>query len=463
MKENSENNNDCDALVFDLPVDDVSARDAPTCDVCTCRGTLNITGTGAAYVTQVSQEDGCNYRQTPCHPPPECNRFYWSVYCEYDHTRAVLVRGPIIWVDDGSFKVEQRCECKDETVDVELRRTSEFIYVSSNGGGDVSISGTPGDDCNCCYAVDSDVILTATPYDCYEFDHWEYQGGSDPHGIDGSTSASVTIKALPLYKPSENSAWTERLSSYYAVFKKIKYRLVAKPNIAEASNLNIDEEVDCGSTREISAYPKNRCDYRFVKWSDGVTDSSRTVTMDGDKTFTAIFERVTYSLTVTNDTGHGTYTLSKAGPYHNGDVVYVYAHPDSCYSTYYPTQRVEFSCYDERVTVSFYKSYYTLTISKTGSGTILVNGSTSTSSSWSFECGDTVTIVARPASCWKFSNWSGSASGTSKTINITMNGNKSVNAVFTACKEDNRIIHCKGDVIFDTYSGNPMYQQCDCS
>lgn len=44
-----------------------------------------------------------------------------------------------------------------------------------------------------------------------------------------------------------------------------------------------------GATATITATPKEG--YEFVKWNDGDTSASRTVTVNADKTYTATFKR----------------------------------------------------------------------------------------------------------------------------------------------------------------------------
>lgn len=52
--------------------------------------------------------------------------------------------------------------------------------------------------------------------------------------------------------------------------------------------------------------------YRFVKWSDDVTDAERTVTVTGNITYTAIFEKITYTITVeSDDDTQGTVSVQK--------------------------------------------------------------------------------------------------------------------------------------------------------
>lgn len=54
-----------------------------------------------------------------------------------------------------------------------------------------------------------------------------------------------------------------------------------------------------GTTVNITATPAD-C-YRFVRWSDNDTNASRTVTITGDATYTAIFEKIRYTVTVESD------------------------------------------------------------------------------------------------------------------------------------------------------------------
>ncbi len=70
---------------------------------------------------------------------------------------------------------------------------------------------------------------------------------------------------------------------------------------------------------------------------------------------------------------------------------------------------------------------YTLTtnVSPSGTGSVSPSGGR-------YESGVQVTITASPAIGHRFVNWSGSASGTSPTITITMNHDRSITANFEA-------------------------------
>ncbi len=70
-----------------------------------------------------------------------------------------------------------------------------------------------------------------------------------------------------------------------------------------------EKEVSCGSTVKIIATANPG--YHFVQWNDGVTDASRTVTVDEAKSFTATFAHndVTITVAVKDDKG-GSVTIN---------------------------------------------------------------------------------------------------------------------------------------------------------
>jgi uncharacterized repeat protein (TIGR02543 family) len=86
------------------------------------------------------------------------------------------------------------------------------------------------------------------------------------------------------------------------------------------------------------------------------------------------------------------------------------------------------SCYGQVRTITFTNGppkTYTLSTSASG-GTIARSPSQS-----SYVDGTVVTLTATPSSGYVFSGWSGSVTGTSNPVTLTMNANKSVTALFT--------------------------------
>ncbi len=83
---------------------------------------------------------------------------------------------------------------------------------------------------------------------------------------------------------------------------------------------------DYNSTKTITATPKEH--YHFVKWNDGNTNASRTITVTENKTYTATFAPNQYTITVVaNYEGRG--TLSGGGTYDYGTQVTISATPKS--------------------------------------------------------------------------------------------------------------------------------------
>jgi hypothetical protein len=68
-----------------------------------------------------------------------------------------------------------------------------------------------------------------------------------------------------------------------------------------------------------------------------------------------------------------------------------------------------------------------LTTNTVGSGSVTLNPP-----GGNYDAGTTVTLTVTPASGFQFSGWSGDVSGSSNPATITMNGNKTVTATFTA-------------------------------
>ena len=78
---------------------------------------------------------------------------------------------------------------------------------------------------------------------------------------------------------------------------------------------------------------------------------------------------------------------------------------------------------------------YTLTVAKTGTGTVASSPSgidCGTTCTASFRGGTSLALSAAPASGFTFTGWSGACTGTSATCNVTMSQARSVTATFTA-------------------------------
>lgn len=194
-----------------------------------------------------------------------------------------------------------------------IKKTSDgMLYLSEDGGtksrveikvsGEGTTSPLPGIHY---YDKGSIVPLYAYPASGYEFEKW-----SD----NGSQNHDVTVRndehTYTVYFKKKSSANT--------------YRLTLDESPSNGGTTSGEGTYSAGTNVRISATPNNG--YRFIRWSDG-GNQSHTVTMDGNKTLTAYFEKAiitgdeilvgtdfTSNLYVnTIKTGSGTLTANASG------------------------------------------------------------------------------------------------------------------------------------------------------
>lgn len=166
-------------------------------------------------------------------------------------------------------------------------------------------------------------------------------------------------------------------------------------------------------------------------------------------------EDVIYTLSVTTS-GNGTVTYTEAGDdggYKKGEPLVLTATPDTGWrfdhweggiSSTKKTVSINVSG-NLSVTAVFIQQF-TLTTSYSGNGSITANPSLSI-----YDKDQAVTITANPASGWSFDHWSGSVTSTDNPLNVTMDDNKTIAAVFI--KPSTLGIEEMKDVLHAAYSG----------
>jgi uncharacterized repeat protein (TIGR01451 family)/uncharacterized repeat protein (TIGR02543 family) len=176
--------------------------------------------------------------------------------------------------------------------------------------------------------------------------------------------------------------------------------------------------------------------WNFSAWSGDASGSTNPVSviMNGNRTVTATFTQIEYTLTV-NTVGSGTVTRNpNQTTYHYGDWVILIATPapgwnfsawsgDLTGSTNPRTITIDGN---KVVTATFAQIDYTLTVNTVGSGTVTRSPSQAT-----YHHGDVVTLTTTAATGWNFSAWSGDATGSTSPTTITIDGNRTVTATFT--------------------------------
>ena len=197
-----------------------------------------------------------------------------------------------------------------------------------------------------------------------------------------------------------------------------------------------------GSLVTVTASPASG--YAFDHWEGDCSGTGTCqVTMDADKSVTAIFTTLpTYTLTANND-GHGTVTLNPTGgTYASGTTVTLTPAPSSGYVFGYWSGANAANIINtagiytivmngnKTVQANFTQITYTLTAGNDGHGTVTLNPTGGT-----YASGTTVTLTPNPSTGYVFGSWSGANAAniinTSGIYTIVMDGNKTVQANFT--------------------------------
>lgn len=309
--------------------------------------------------------------------------------------------------------------------------------VDPAGTGTVKVNTTP----NCGqdkYTHGTKVSVTAEPGVGNEFTSWT--------GADESYKATTTVTMTANKKVTAN-------------FKKACFTLTTESDPVNGGTVTVQTSANCDASKyeygtdvTVSASPSQG--YSFDRWSGDAsgTDTQVTVTMTSNKTVTAHFTKdaVCYSLNITVDpagSGNvGKQVVSGAdcggGKYEEGSVIRLTANPVSGYSfsswsgdaSGTTTQVTVTMTGNKTVTARFARVCYSLdvSVSPASAGSVTANPEPSQACGENkYESGTVVTLTASPADGYVFSKWEGDASGTGAQIQVTMNGNKAITAVFT--------------------------------
>ncbi|WP_169249179.1 InlB B-repeat-containing protein [Candidatus Competibacter phosphatis] len=207
-------------------------------------------------------------------------------------------------------------------------------------------------------------------------------------------------------------------------------------NYAGGTSVTLTATADVGAT--------------FAGWSGACTGTANcTLSMTTAKNVTATFTTLPkYTLTV-GKSGSGTVTSNPAGincgsdcsePYLNGTVVTLSATPASGYTfggwsgACTGTGNCTVTMSAARSVIATFKAIpkYTLTIYRSGSGTVTSNPAginCGSDCSEPYLSGTTVALTATPATGYYFSGWSGACTGTANCT-VTMSAARSVTATF---------------------------------
>ncbi|WP_298767438.1 choice-of-anchor Q domain-containing protein [uncultured Polaribacter sp.] len=217
-----------------------------------------------------------------------------------------------------------------------------------------------------------------------------------------------------------------------------------------------------GTTVSLTATPD--AGYQFDGWSGDATGTTNplNITMDADKSVTALFSRIQRTLTITATNGSVSTNPSPVnGTYDDGTVVTLTATPDAGYQfdgwsgdAIGTTNPLDITMdADKSVTALFSRIQRTLTITATN-GTVTTNPSPVNGT---YDDGTVVTLTATPDAGYQFDGWSGDAIGTTNPLDITMDADKSVTALFSRIQRSLTITSTNGSVSTNPSPVNGTY------
>lgn len=159
------------------------------------------------------------------------------------------------------------------------------------------------------YKKGDKATVTASPYSGYRFVNWSDGMTENPHTVIMHENTSLT-----------------------AVFDKVQnYTITVTSNNSGWGSVSGGGTYPSGATATIKATPYSG--YSFVKWNDGNTNATRTITVTGNATYTATFKSNTTNYTISVYTNNASWgTVSGGGTYPSGTTVTLKATPYSGYS-----------------------------------------------------------------------------------------------------------------------------------
>lgn len=311
------------------------------------------------------------------------------------------------------------------------------LTVETSGQGSVAKSPDQSS-----YAYDTEVELSADPGEGYRFVEWQ----GDLTGSDNP--AQITM---------------EEAHEVTAVFEKKSYALTTNTEgegaVTEEIVQQKSKSYEHGTVVKLTA---NAADgYEFVEWKGDLTgtENPSQVTVDKAKEVTAVFKKKDYALTV-KTSGQGSVTKNPdQSTYVYDTVVELTADPAEGYKfvewqgdvteTDNPVQVTMDKA--KEVTAVFKKKSFALTTNTSGNGSINKSPDQST-----YEYGTTVDLEAVPDDGHKFVEWTGAITSTDNPVEISIEEEKQVTAVFEEQKpkfylaENGVTIKCEDAEVGDT-------------
>jgi len=320
---------------------------------------------------------------------------------------------------------------------------AEFpLVVQTEGGGSGTVEcdvGSGPEQCDAEYPEGTEIALTAEPDPGSEFFEWGGDCTGQPE-CEVTMDEAKLVVAVFLLEEVELETFTEGTGS-----GEVECEVESGPAEECEATYPFDTDITLVAEPDFGS--------EFVEWDEDCTGSGVCeLTMDGDKSVTAVFDLVEFTLEVDNEgTGEGTVTSEPAGidcgvecsaEYLEGEEVVLTAEPEP------GSEFVEWTgCDDEpsadecevtmdedlSVSAVFDLIEFTLEIKSegTGSGEVEceVESGPAEECEASYPEGTEVALVASPDAGSEFVEWKGDCTG-SGACELTIDENLSVTAVF---------------------------------
>ena len=303
---------------------------------------------------------------------------------EYQHGQTVTLTAVananchfIGWSDGVMDLTRTFVATKDATFSAYFA-SDKYLVVLSAENGTVTGAGE--------YEHGTTVNISATPADGYHFVKWS----------DGDTNATRTIVVT-----SNVTLTAEFAINVYTV----------GVTAVNGSIIGVGE-YQHGATATLTAVPTTG--YHFVRWSDGVTDITRSIVVTSNVTLTAEFAINVYTVTLTAQNG----TVTGAGEYQHGQTANISAVPTEGYhfvkwsdGSIEATRSIVVTS-NVTLTAEFAINVYKVTLTAQN-GTVTGAGE--------YQHGQTANISAVPADGYHFVKWSDGSIEATRSIVVTSN------------------------------------------
>ncbi len=387
-------------------------------------------------------------------PPANCSVSPWGTINHGDSVTAYLTTT----VPYGSSCSSQTRTCNDGTLSGTY--TNDSCIVQPAGAITVSLSASRNP---VNLPTNSSTISWSTsgsPTSCTASGAWtgvkSTSGGTESktYSSAGTYTYSITCSKAGTSNATDSVTVvvnSQTVTNYTLTTSKSGSGTISSSPSGISCGTDCSQSYASGTSVSLSATPSSG--YVFSGWGGSCSGTgSCTVSMTSNKTVTAVFTYSPSSYTLNiSKTGTGTGTVTGSGiscgsdcsqSYTSGTSVTLIASAtlgsftgwSGCNSTSGSSCTVSMTS-SKTVTASFTYTVtnYTLTTSKSGSGTISSSPSgisCGTDCSQSYASGTSVSLSATPSSGYVFSGWGGSCSGTG-SCTVSMTSNKTVTAVFS--------------------------------